>query len=108
MSYSFHNMGNSLPRDMGPDGVSVKVCPGVMIHTDQTAMFLHGQEDLNRWSGREERIFLQEFLEFYNSEILTDGVEFHYETFYDFYSGYLTNEENKEAIERFWDGFNKM
>lgn len=79
----------------------------ILIHTDQTAMFLHGQVDTNRWSGREERIFLQEFLEFYNKEVLSAGEEFHYEKFYDYYSGYLTNYDNKESIERFWAGFNE-
>lgn len=74
----------------------------ILIHTDQTAMFLHGQHDPNRWSGRDERFFLQEFLEFYNNEVLKPGEEFHYETFYDYYSGYLTNNENSEAIEKFW------
>lgn len=79
----------------------------ILIHTDQTAMFLNGHEDLNRWSRWDERVFLQEFLEFYNSEILKSQSEFHYETFYDFYSGYLINNENKEIIEKFYHGFNK-
>lgn len=79
----------------------------ILIHTDQTAIFLNGQEDRNRLSGRDERLFLQEFLEFYNKEVLRPGEEFHYETFYDFYSGYLTNNENSAAIEKFWADFNE-
>jgi len=78
----------------------------ILIHTDQTAMFLHGQHDPNRWSGRDERFFLQEFLEFYNKEILKPGEEFHYETFYDYYSGYLNSKENSGDIEKFWHEFN--
>lgn len=78
----------------------------ILIHTDQRAIFLNGQEDLNRWSRADERIFLQEFLEFYNSKILKQGEDFHYETFYDFYSVYLTKGENKEAIESFYKMFN--
>jgi len=78
----------------------------ILIHSDQRAIFLNGQEDLNRWSRWDERIFMQEFLEFYNAEVLKDGETFHYETFYDFYSGYLHNNENKELIENFYKAFN--
>ncbi len=79
----------------------------ILIHTDQTAIFLNGQNDPNRWSRWDERIFLQEFLEFYNSQILKEGEEFHYETFYDFYSSYLSKGENKEPIEKFYESFNQ-
>jgi hypothetical protein len=78
----------------------------ILIHTDQKAMFLNGQDDPNRWSRWDERIFLQEFLEFYNAEVLKPCEEFHYETFYDYYSGYLTKKENKVAIEGFYQRFN--
>lgn len=79
----------------------------ILIHTDQRAIFLNGQDDPNRWSRWDERIFLQEFLEFYNAEILKDGATFHYETFYDFYSGYLNNKENIDVIEGFYKRFNE-
>ncbi|MBX3163754.1 MAG: hypothetical protein KF900_04690 [Bacteroidetes bacterium] len=79
----------------------------ILIHTDQRAIFLNGQEDPNRWSRRDERFFLQEFLEFYNTEILKDGEQFHYETFYDFYSSYLNNHENEEVINDFYNRFNE-
>jgi hypothetical protein len=52
----------------------------ILIHSDQRAIFLNGQEDLNRWSRWDERIFMQELLEFYNSEVLKDGETFNYET----------------------------
>lgn len=79
----------------------------ILIHTDQRAIFLNGQNDPNRWSRWDERIFLQEFLEFYNRDMLKKGEEFHYETFYDFYSGYLVKGENKESIEKFYKSFNE-
>ncbi len=79
----------------------------ILIHTDQRAIFLDGKNDPNRWSRWDERIFLQEFLEFYTSEILKSPTEFHYETFYDFYSSYLANNENKEVIEEFYNRFNE-
>lgn len=77
----------------------------ILIHSDQTAIFLNGQEDKNRWNRWDEREFLQEFLEFYNSNIIKDGEEFHYETFYDFYSRYLYEKENLQAIEGFHEKF---
>jgi hypothetical protein len=79
----------------------------ILIHTDQRAFFLNGQTDLNRWSRQDERIFLQEFLEYYCSKILKSRDEFHYESFYDFYSGYLTKNENKGPIEDFYNQFNE-
>lgn len=78
----------------------------IFIHTDLRAFFLNGQEDPNRWSRADERWFIQEFLEFYNSEVLKQGEQFHYETFYDFYSGYLHNKENAVLIEGFYQRFN--
>ena len=79
----------------------------ILIHSDQSAIFLKGQSDPNRFTKRDERFFLQEFLEFYNSDILKKGETFHYETFYDFYSGYLNSRENKNAIEGFYKKFNE-
>lgn len=77
----------------------------ILIHSSQKAIFLNGNEDRNRWSRQVERFFVQEFLEFYNNEVLKDDEEFHYEIFYDYYSGYLTNQENEEAIEDFYTRF---
>src|ERR1017187_6719912 len=77
----------------------------ILIHTDQTAIFLDGQEDPNRWSRWDERMFMQDFLDYYNTKILSEGEKFHYETFYDFYSGYLYNQENKSQIEAFYQEF---
>jgi len=77
----------------------------ILIHTDQTALFLNGQKDLNRWSGRKERLFFQKFLEFYSSEILKKDQTFHYEEFYDFYSNYIHKNENEEEIIGFYKKF---
>jgi len=79
----------------------------IIIHSSQIAGFLNGQPDPNRFSNSDERKFVQEFLEFYNSEVLTEGEEFHYETFYDFYSGYIHNSENSKQIESFCVRFNE-
>lgn len=79
----------------------------IIIHSSQIAGFLNGQPDPNRFSNADERKFVQEFLEFYNSEVLTEGEKFHYETFYDFYSGYIHNSENSDQIESFCNRFNE-
>lgn len=78
----------------------------IMIHSDQQAFFLDGQVDNNRHTNYYERYFVQEFLKFYNKEILS-GKAFHYETFYDFYSDYLRQEgTNIPEIEAFVQRFN--
>lgn len=79
----------------------------ILIHSDQTAIFLNGQKDTNRWARWDERKFLQEFLEFYNEEVLNETEKFHYETFYDYYSSYLTRKENAGAIESFCKRFHE-
>lgn len=80
----------------------------ILIHTDQRAYFLSDpNSDPNRWSRRDERLFVQEFLEFYNNEILKYGEKFHYEKFYDYYSGYRHLREEKKEIEVFCNKFNE-
>lgn len=80
----------------------------ILIHTDQRAIWLKNvADDPNRWSRWDERLFLQEFLEFYNTDILETPTQFHYETFYDFYSSYLANKENQDVIEGFNKRFNE-
>lgn len=79
----------------------------IMIHSSMTVIRLNGLEDNNRWMNWDQRLFVQELLEFYNEEILPEGASFHYETFYDFYSGYIDAEENKAEIEGFYERFGK-
>lgn len=78
----------------------------ISIYADQRALFLKEHDKPNHGSRWEERIFLQEFLEFYNAEVLKTSEKFHYETFYDYYSNYLVNHVNKTAIEGFYNRFN--
>jgi hypothetical protein len=77
----------------------------ILIHSSQTAIFLNGTEDPNRHDNWDDRLFLQRFLEFYNSEVLKGRSSFHYEKFYDYYSGYLNEYENNEEIEMFYRKF---
>ena len=65
----------------------------ICVHSGREAFFLNGQKDLNASiMGVEQRLFVQEFLEFYTSKILQSVEEFHYETFYDYYiAPYITN-----------------
>lgn len=81
----------------------------IIIGSNQVSFFLNGQEDNNRWSRWDERMFLQNFLEYYNKQILKPGESFHYETFYDYYSSYLADNKNsphKATIESFYQEFN--
>ncbi len=73
----------------------------IWVHSSMIAGWCHGQEDVNKHMSWQPRYFLQDFLEFYNHEVLKDGESFHYETFYDYYWGYLRLGENKEVIENF-------
>lgn len=73
----------------------------ILIHTDQKAFFLNGAEDPNRWMKGYERLFVQDFIDFYTREVLVAGEEFDYEKFYDFYAEYLYSGGNKDAIEGF-------
>lgn len=79
----------------------------ILIHSDQQAFFLDGQIDNNRFLRRDERIFVQEFLKYYNRGILNSEESFHYETFYDYYSDYLNAKQNKISIEKFCTWFNE-
>ena len=66
-----------------------------------------------------EKLFVQEFLEFYNKEVLSENECFDYESFYDFYLVYLEGirnevfqknkvfQTNKALIEQFCADFNK-
>jgi len=78
----------------------------IFIGSDQTAFFLNGQLDNNRWEKSDERVFMQDFLEYYRTKVLASPADFHYETFFDFYSGYLRNKTNADAIEAFYQRFN--
>lgn len=77
----------------------------ILIHSSQRALFLNGKNDPNKWVRRDEKLFVQDFLEYYN--LTLDGAEFQYETFYDYYSGYMTKNENSEDIDRFCAEFNQ-
>jgi hypothetical protein len=77
----------------------------ILIHSDQQAIFLNGQIDPNKWSRADERLFMQEFLHFYCQKVIGDINLFNYETFFDYYSGYLNEYENKIPIEEFYKKF---
>ena len=77
----------------------------IIIHSGGSAFFLDGQVDVNsHWMGVEERNFIQQFLEFYNSEILGEK-EFDYEEFFDFYHGLQKEEIKSESFEVFANTF---
>jgi|WetSurMetagenome_2_1015567.scaffolds.fasta_scaffold40869_3 hypothetical protein len=71
----------------------------------QTAVFLNEVKDPSQWHKQDERVFFQEFLNFYNQTVLKTDQSFHYETFYDFYSNYLEDRENEMLINEFYQKF---
>lgn len=78
----------------------------IMIHSSQNAAFLEGREyPNNQWERLVERNFVQEFLEFYNLEILDDDEEFDYEEFFDYYRLQLRNEDFDEDLVSFINDF---
>ena len=78
----------------------------ICVHTSREAWFLNGKSDPNAfWMGVEERQFVQEFLEFYNSKVLRTGEKFHYETFYDYYISAYRTQSYSDDLAKFLDGF---
>jgi len=76
----------------------------IHIHTSGSAWFLNGEKDLNSWSRPEEKLFVEKFLEFYNSEIM--GAQgFHYEKFYDFYNELRRTDNLDNKCKAFFNKF---
>jgi hypothetical protein len=78
----------------------------IHIHSEGSAWFLNGTNDPNSWSREEQKLFVQRFLEFYNSKIIP-GEEFNYEKFYDFYSDLRKTDEIEPKCKTFFDEFRK-
>lgn len=79
----------------------------ILIHPDGTAMFLDEQDVVKAdWTGIPiDRCFVEEFLHFYNTEILKSISDFDYEVFYDLYKGIEHNQIQCEQFERFANDF---
>ncbi len=78
----------------------------ICVHSSGDAWFLNGMQDPNaEWMGTEERHFVQEFLEFYQSTILGGSHPFHYETFYDYYRQALEGNRCPDELIPFFRGF---
>ncbi len=80
----------------------------ICIENDGSARFLYdGEVDPNAdWTNVTEKQFVQEFLTFYSDQVLAPGHDFHYETFYDYYSDALDS-GNYEALASFLDDIMK-
>lgn len=80
----------------------------IMIHSDCSAWFHPEDKPPNaKWMRKEERAFVQEFLQFYNSSILSPSQTFHYEEFYDFYKTLSRSDAYPREVQEFLDGFRK-
>jgi hypothetical protein len=75
----------------------------IFISTDGAAYFADGKIDPNAFQTENERLFIQEFLRFYNKEILkeTEEENFHYEKFFDFYMRLINKNAKIETKEKF-------
>lgn len=80
----------------------------ISIDTSGDAWFLHGETDPNaHWMTVEQRRFVQEFLQFYNSKVLKPGEGFDYEVFYDYYTHFLYGGEYSKELADFLQAFLK-
>lgn len=78
----------------------------IMIHTEGTALFLNGRKDPNaKWTSTYDKLFVQEFLEFYSDKITGDLEEFDYETFFDYYQGIHLRRTECLKFNAFTDSF---
>lgn len=78
----------------------------ICIHTNGDAWFLNGDVDQNADHMKvNERRFVQEFLKFYNRDILKGNEGFHYETFYDYYRKFIDGQEYTEDLNTFLTEF---
>jgi len=76
----------------------------IHIHSDMSARFLNGEHNPNSYSRSEEKLFIQRFLEFYNSVIL-NGAPFHYEVFYDYYINLHRTTDLDEVTQQFFKSY---
>ena len=80
----------------------------IMIHTDGTSIFLNGRQDPNaKWTNTHEKLFVQEFLEFYSDVLIGDIENFDYETFFDYYQGIHLGRTECSKFNAFADSFRK-
>jgi hypothetical protein len=77
----------------------------ICIHTDGHAWFLGEEKDPNAHCTTEERHFVQEFLEFYNNNVIGDIKSFHYEKFYDYYYEFIKEKEYTKELAEFLKEF---
>jgi len=82
----------------------------IEINSEGVAYFLSNNQKPSDIFGENERLFIQEFLRFYNKEILKEKESFHYEKFFDFYTDLIREKSTKETVQRFKtfiNGFNQ-
>jgi hypothetical protein len=82
----------------------------IEINSEGVANFLSKNQKPSDIFGETERLFIQEFLKFYNKEILKGTESFHYEKFFDFYTDLIRVKSTKKTVQRFntfINGFNR-
>ena len=75
------------------------------VHTDLRAFLVEDSDVSQDYFHGVDRVFYQDFTEFYVTKLQGEGRPFHYEDFYDYFIRYLYFGENKAEIESFYAGF---
>lgn len=77
------------------------------LFSDQSVGFYFGDtKDPNAWLSVKDRTFAEDFTAFYCGEILNgDPVKYNYEVFYDYISDFIRDENDKDKISNFCNGF---
>nr|MBA3285472.1 hypothetical protein [Nitrosopumilus sp.] len=75
----------------------------ILIDGSGTAFFLNGQEDNNAMLSTAKRFFVRKFLELYSQKLESEGKQFNYEVFFDYY----TNLRQKSVSDSSFDDFAK-
>lgn len=78
----------------------------IMIHTDGTALFLNEFHDINaEHTNVEEKLFVEEFINYYTSRIIDKIDSFDYEYFFDYYQGLIKGKYKCCVFEKFMNNF---
>jgi hypothetical protein len=79
----------------------------IIVNSAQDARFLaDGEVDLNAdHINPNKRKFVEKFIKFYNTKILSKGDEFHYEDFYDYYTSILNSDKPPDNYSNFLKKF---
>ena len=77
----------------------------IVIYSDGTAIFHNGRKDPNEWQNMDEKIFVERFIKYYTDNIIPSIDNFDYESFFDFYQGFIKGKHKCYKFNAFTDKF---